>query len=147
MHKEPLERKLEAFESICREKGIRLTHQRLELFREIAMDTSHPSAEEIFRRMRTKMPTISFDTVYRTLSTFEKCGIIGRLEILDDRARFDSNPRPHAHLICCECRQVQDLNWPEIEETKLPAQARGWGHVKSRHIEIRGLCQLCLKRS
>lgn len=146
MRKEILERKLEVFEDICKKKGIRMTHQRLELFREIAMDTSHPSAEEIFKRIRTKMPTISFDTVYRTLSTFEKCGIIGRLEILDDRARFDSNPLPHAHLICCECKQVADLNWPEFEAARLPASTRGWGQIKSRHIEIRGLCQACLKK-
>jgi Fur family peroxide stress response transcriptional regulator len=145
MKEEPLETKLKRFEDICRGRGIRLTHQRIELFREIAMDKSHPSAEEIYVRIRLKMPTISLDTVYRTLSTFESFGLIGRLEALDDRARFDSNPRPHCHLVCHRCKEVKDLEWPEFEDAPLPPQTRGWGHIKSRHIEIRGFCGKCLK--
>jgi Fur family peroxide stress response transcriptional regulator len=146
MQKEALEKKLKMFEGVCRDKGIRLTHQRLELYREIALDTSHPSAEDIYVRIRSKLPTISLDTVYRTLSTFESFGVIGRLEILDDRARFDSNPRPHCHMVCVECKNIWDFTWPEFEETELPHQTGGWGHIKSRHIEIRGICEDCLRK-
>lgn len=145
MNEDSLETKLERFTETCRERGIRLTHQRIEMFREIAMDKTHPSAEAIYMRIRAKMPTISLDTVYRTLSTFESFGLIGKLEVLDDRARFDSNPRPHGHLVCARCKDVKDLDWPQLEKAELPPQTKGWGRIKSRHIEVRGLCNKCLK--
>lgn len=134
---------LEAFARRCRERGLKLTHQRLEIYRELASDLSHPSAEEIHTRLAPRLPTLSLDTVYRTLTTLEQHGLISRLEVLDDRARFDANLEPHHHLVCIRCRRAVDLAWPQVDRLEMPAAAAGWGEVASRHLELRGVCAEC----
>ena len=52
--------------------GLKLTHQRLEILYILMSDVDHPSAEEIYERTKPEIPTISFDTVYRTLALFER---------------------------------------------------------------------------
>ena len=138
--------KLRIFQEMCKKAGIRLTHQRLELFREMAVAKDHPSAEAIYERIRPKMPTISLDTVYRTLATFERHGIIVRMQALGERSRYDSNPSPHHHLVCIGCKRIQDFKWPLFDQTRVPAKIKEWGSVNSLHVELRGLCRECLKK-
>ena len=65
---------LEHIRRICEGAGIKLTHQRLEIFKELMTAQDHPSAEDIHRRLQKKMPTVAIDTVYRTLATFDELG-------------------------------------------------------------------------
>jgi Fur family peroxide stress response transcriptional regulator len=128
----------------CRLRNLKLTHQRLEIFRELVSGASHPSAEELHRRLRPRMPTLALDTVYRTLLTFESRGLIARVEALDDRARFEANLRTHHHLVCTRCRRAFDFYWPDIDQLETPNEIAGWGQIKSRHLELRGTCRHCL---
>jgi Fur family peroxide stress response transcriptional regulator len=130
----------------CRRLGLKLTHQRLEIYKVLAAEASHPSAEEIHNTLRHTMPTLSLDTVYRTLITFERHGLIRRLEVLDDRARFDANLRVHHHMVCTRCRSAVDFHWPLIEELDVPTETDGWGEIESRHVELRGICKSCLQK-
>jgi len=136
----------ELFVAECRRRGLKLTHQRLEIYKVLAAGEIHPSAEEIHRQLAPSMPTLSLDTVYRTLMTFEKQGLIGRVEILDDRARFDANLRKHHHLVCKVCRRAVDFYCPEIDELEVPVNAEGWGEIQSRHLELRGVCRSCSEK-
>ena len=136
--------KLDAFEKICRENGLKMTHQRLQIFSELASSAEHPSAESIFKRLISRFPTLSLDTVYRTLFTFEKLGIISKVQAIDDRARFDGNPLPHHHMVCTKCKNIIDFYWPAFDEIQLPHETKKWGRIKSRQVEVRGLCDRCL---
>ncbi len=135
--------KLRRFENVCKQFGIRLTYQRLEIFRELSRDEKHPSAEDIFKRIKRRIPTVSFDTVYRTLSTFERCGIIRRVQVLDDRGRFDANLKWHHHLVCTRCKRITDFYWPNFDNMDFPNEVGAWGKIKTKHAELRGLCQEC----
>ena len=139
--------KIEDFKKTCEEADIRITPQRLEIFREIARATHHPSAEEPYKRVKPKMPSISLDTVYRTLATFEGCGFVSRILVFEDRTRFDPNTSPHHHLVCLACRSIEDFFWPLFELLDLPSHARGWGNFSSRQAQLTGLCRNCLKKS
>jgi len=55
---------------------MKVTHQRTEIFRELAAGTEHPDAETVYQRVCKRVPSISRDTVYRTLSTLETKGLI-----------------------------------------------------------------------
>jgi Fur family peroxide stress response transcriptional regulator len=145
-HEQTIATRVNRFKEICRQARIRLTPQRLELFREIAGAKDHPAAEDVYKRLRSRMPTISLDTVYRTLATFERHGVITRLQIPGERGRFDSNPLPHHHLVCVRCKSVQDFYWPIFEKMELPPDTKRWGRVGSRHAELRGVCNECLKK-
>jgi Fur family peroxide stress response transcriptional regulator len=138
--------RLKAFEAQCRRGGLKLTHQRVEIFRELASTDDHPSADVVYKRVQARIPTISLDTVYRTLLTFENHGLIARVSAFDDRARFDANLSPHQHLACTECRRIKDVHWEGFEDMEPPATTKEWGDVKTRRVVLRGICRECLKK-
>lgn len=140
------EKRLQLFIDECRQRGLKLTHQRLEIYKVLAATQKHPSAEEIHKMLVPSLPTLSLDTVYRTLLTFDRHGLITRVEVLDDRARFDANLKVHHHMVCKKCRKTVDFYWPVIDDLETPAETEGWGRIESRHLELRGICQSCLKK-
>lgn len=141
---EQIQRRLERFVDVGRQKGLKITPQRLEIFRELASSGEHPTAEAIFNGIKVRMPTVSLDTVYRTLNTLQEHGLIVRVEVLDERSRYDANLDQHHHLVCVRCNTVQDLYWPDVDQMPLPAEVGDWGNVHQLHAELRGLCRTCL---
>jgi len=131
---------------ICQHAGLRVTPQRLEVFRELLTARDHPSAEQLHERLTERMPSLSLDTVYRTLATLERCGAISQVRAYDGRAHFDGNPEPHHHLICRECGRIVDFRWPSADRLRLPPEAAGWGRIDRRQVELRGVCAACLRR-
>jgi Fur family transcriptional regulator, peroxide stress response regulator len=138
---------LEQLKQLCNEAGIKLTHQRLEIFKELMSDSDHPSAERIHKRLHEKLPTIAIDTVYRTLATFDELGLVKKLHIMNERTLFDTNLNIHHHFICTRCKKVEDIYWPDFDNTMLPEGVKGIGRAQSRHLEIHGVCNSCLDKT
>lgn len=138
-----VEERLRHFRESCRRRGLKMTPQRLEIFRELAATSDHPSVETVHQRIRERMPSVSLDTVYRTLATLQEHGFVSRVEVLDDRARYDANLERHHHFVCVRCQQVTDVVWPELDDMPFPAEAQGWGDVDRVYAEIRGACGSC----
>jgi len=140
-----VQNKMREFQKICRSNGLKLTHQRLQIFSALASSSEHPSAESIYKSLVSRYPSLSLDTVYRTLFTFEKLGIISKVQALDDRARFDGNPLPHHHMVCTKCKNIIDFYWPAFDDMQRPHETKKWGRVKSIQVELRGVCDSCLE--
>src|SRR5271165_5448104 len=104
-----IDRRLAAFRQRCGELGLALTPQRLAIYNILAGDDSHPGAEEIYRRIKPDLPSLSLGTVYRTLELFEEHGLVSRVHAFSDQARFDANLDDHHHLVCVRCRRVIDF--------------------------------------
>lgn len=138
--------RIKAAEETCRGLGLKLTHQRLEILRELAIAKDHPSAEDVYKRVKPKIPPISLDTVYRTLALFERCGVIARVHHLDDRTRYDPNTSKHHHMVCIKCKKIKDFNWPALDRMEIPEETKGEGVVRSKYLELRGICQECLDK-
>ena len=81
-----LQRRIEGFTALCRAEGLKVTHQRTEIYRELARTDEHPDALAIYRRVRRRIPSISFDTVYRALRLLENKGVIRRVGTPADSA-------------------------------------------------------------
>jgi Fur family peroxide stress response transcriptional regulator len=145
--KESREKKIRFLRRICKQHGIKVTPQRMEVFLEIIEAADHPSAEQVFERVRTRLPTISLDTVYRTLSTFDRLGLISKVYFVDDRTRFDPNTTHHHHLVCTICKNVMDFQWPELDNAHLPSESEGWGEPSTKLLQIMGTCSKCLSKS
>jgi len=143
---EPIKDRVSAFELACREAGLRLTHQRLEIYRELAMATDHPSAEALHQRLRVKIPTVSLDTVYRTLATFASHGLINKVETIESQARFEVTQMQHHHLICRKCKQIMDFQWRLIDEVSLPDEVGTWGRIDNKNVVAYGICKKCLEK-
>lgn len=142
--KPSLNEQLAAFEAACRFCGLRLTPQRLEIFRALAEAADHPTAEQLHQRLQNKMPTLSLDTVYRTLGTLAQHGLVHKVETVESQARYESQGAPHHHLICHKCREIIDFEWPLIDEFELPEKVQSWGEINRKSVTIYGVCRKCL---
>lgn len=138
-----LEARVERFRDACREAGVKLTQQRLEIFREVAASTSHPDAEAVFKAVRQRLPTVSLDTVYRTLWTLTDVGLLGTLGPRRDRARFDANLAPHHHFVCVQCGSARDFESKDLDGVCVPTGLEQFGKVLGMHVEVRGVCSSC----
>jgi len=140
-------RRLEQFKAACKKAGVKLTHQRLEIFREIAASTEHPDAETVFRGVRVRVPTVSLDTVYRTLWLLDGLGLITTLGPRRESVRFDPNLEHHHHYVCVQCGLAKDFESAELNVLTIPASVKKFGSVVATHVEVRGLCGDCTKET
>ena len=69
------------FKAICRNAGVKLTQQRLVILKEVFKRSDHPDAEMVFRAVRCKLPTVSLDTIYRTLWFLHDLGLVEALVV------------------------------------------------------------------
>ena len=138
-----VERRLEAFQTAARQAGVKLTHQRLEIFREVASSSDHPSAEAVLRAVKHRMPTVSLDTVYRTLWLLSDLGLVTTLGPRRDSVRFDANLRHHHHYVCVSCGLVRDFESTELNAIAIPDAVKGFGRIVGTHVEVRGVCENC----
>ena len=123
--------------------GLRMTHQRLEIVREIAGARDHPDAETLLRRVRRRVPMLSPDTVYRTLDMLAGNGLVARIPM--PRAnRFDPDLTPHHHFVCGRCDRVVDVGADVLGPLPAaPETLEGIGRVQSVHLQIWGVCDAC----
>ena len=134
------------FEKVCRENGLKITHQRLEIYRTLAQSDAHPSAETLHKLLVKKMPTLSIDTVYRTLATFEELGLVKRVETIASRARFEAKIDQHHHFFCDQCGQLIDFTWNSFDAMDFPEKMKGLGQIREKNVVLHGICSKCLSK-
>lgn len=135
---------LNGFVEQCRKHDLRVTPQRIEIFKELAQAIDHPTAEVLYQRLVERMPTLSLDTVYRTLGTFSSAGLVNRIDTAESQAHFEVAHVQHHHLICRKCREIIDFQWQFIDQAALPEEVHAWGHVERKNIVVYGTCRKCL---
>jgi len=123
--------------------GFKRTPQRLSILEHLEGNTSHPSADEIYRVVAKKNPSMSFATVYNTLNTLVQTGAVRELTIDPDRKRYDPDVSTHHHLICLECKTVADI--PGTIPVEIPRGVAKDYTILGSHIEFYGLCPACKK--
>lgn len=142
-----VEGRLARFRAAAAASGIRLTHQRLEICREVASSLEHPDAETVFSAIRARLPTVSLDTVYRTLWMLNDLGVITTLGPRRDSVRFDANLRRHHHYVCVRCGATSDFESGALDALRIPAAARRFGSVVSMRVEVLGRCNGCARET
>jgi Fur family peroxide stress response transcriptional regulator len=127
-----------------REHGHRVTPQRMAVLRILAVSDGHPSAQQIYDRVRTDFPMTSLATIYKTLNLLKSMGEVLELGFSDDGNRFDGNkPYPHPHLVCIKCKNIIDPDMPILE--MLPqelAESTGF-QIVSHRLDFYGICPRC----
>ena len=142
-----VERRIARFKEAVKAAGVKLTHQRLEVFREVAASLDHPDADMIFREVRRRVPTVSVDTVYRTLWLLNDLGLITTLGPRRESVRFDANLRVHHHYVCVRCGLARDFESAELSALRIPEAVKRLGSVAGTHVEVRGVCESCMRRT
>ena len=140
------QKRLEQLIRMLRDKGCRLTPQRLAMLQILSKSEGHPSAEQIYEQIRTGYPTTSLATIYKTLSLLKDMGEVLELTFAGVGSRYDGNkPYPHPHVICTKCGQILD---PESEAVAGISQeiARQTGYkITHQQLNFFGLCPKCQK--
>lgn len=143
--KEHIQRRLSHFEDRCKQLGLRVTRQRLEIYRAVASSCNHPCAEHVLQQVRKKLPNVSLDTVYRTLSSLEEMDLLRRVG-LSVKERFDGDLRPHCHFVCTQCGEIYDIFFKEDLSMKLPSCTCNIGRVHQTQVQFKGICKTCQLR-
>ena len=136
---------LEHFKKSLGEANLRLTHQRIAIYKAIVGMKTHPSADDIYQKIKGEFPTISFDTVNRTLLKFTVLGIIRTVESYSGVRRFDPNLDQHHHLHCVRCGKILDYLSSRFDEIILPRKiGQGFKPLGIR-VSVNGICADCLE--
>lgn len=137
------DQRLDHLKAVAKKAGVKLTHQRLEIFRELAATDEHPDADTLFRAVQPRLPTVSVDTVYRTLWMLHDLGLLTTLGPQRNGVRFDANLDPHHHYVCVRCGLVRDFESAELDAVRVPSAVKRLGSVSDAHVEVRGVCTNC----
>jgi Fur family peroxide stress response transcriptional regulator len=128
-----------------RDRGYRLTPQRMALVSLIAASEGHPSAAQLYGRIKKRFPTTSPATVYKLLALLKELGEVFEIDFRND-SRYDGNrPEPHPHLICTSCRKIVDGTM-DLEPGWIRKMESKSGYRITRHqLTFFGLCPECRK--
>jgi Fe2+ or Zn2+ uptake regulation protein len=126
-----------------------MTNQRQVILEEVKNLGSHPTADEIYERVRKRLPRISMGTVYRNLDTLASCGFISKLEPGQSQMRFDGKTNDHYHITCMRCGCIEDAPIAPLQDS-LANLENALGNLTKHGIfghklEFIGLCSSCRK--
>jgi Fur family peroxide stress response transcriptional regulator len=119
--------------------GLKLTPQRLAVLQYLEGNKSHPSAEEIYRAVKRRFPTISLATIYNILESLKEKGLVQEINIDPYKKRFDPDTTSHHHLICTKCGRIVDI---EMDFKPSLPEAEGF-RIERIHMEFYGVCRDC----
>jgi Fur family peroxide stress response transcriptional regulator len=125
--------------------GMRVTPQRIAIYSTLMASDEHPTVEAIYEQVLAKCPSISLNTVYTTLCTMADVGLIRHVDAGDGLCRYDGNPRPHVHVVCSNCRKVDDLDVEAKLDRRDIARRSGYD-IDDVAVYFYGLCPNCKKR-
>jgi len=135
--------KLVRLEASCRAHGMPLTVQRRVVMETLAGRRDHPTADQIFEALGTRLPGISRTTVYRVLEAFVALGVIQKISNPEAKAHFDADTSRHHHVRCRECGAVADVHDEGLNSLRLPAHAAPGFDLVDYSINFVGTCATC----
>lgn len=116
------------------------------ILEELQQLPGHPTAQEIFDRVRQRLPRVSLATVYRNLEALAARGLIRKLEGACERRRFDAELKDHYHLRCLACGRLDDAPVPRQEELERQVGEQSNYLILGHNLEFYGLCPACRAR-
>jgi Fur family transcriptional regulator, peroxide stress response regulator len=122
-----------------KERGLRITPQRLLILQSILNQEGHPTAEDIHQAL----PYTSLTTIYNNLKLFVRLSILNELPYGDGLSKYEFNHSRHYHVICEQCGKVVDFNYPDLKEIEQLASRLTNFEIKHHHFEVYGLCPSC----
>jgi Fur family peroxide stress response transcriptional regulator len=145
-----LRSQVDTFAAHCRAHGLSVTSQRLAIFEALAASREHPSAEQLHRTVRRRIPTLSLATVYKNLEALRDIGAVADVNLLHEQGRYEASlpgtgaGRPHHHLVCVDCKEVRDLFDPGLEQLQI-SDLQGF-ELRALKVQVEGLCPRCAQK-
>ncbi len=122
---------------------LKVTPQRMAIYRFLLETNQHPSAEMVYRQVKKTFPGISLDTVNRTLLTLNQKGFAFVVEGSGDAKRFDGNLSSHQHFKCIKCKRIIDFYHKPFENIPVPKSIGRKFIILRKTVCFEGICDLC----
>ncbi|MBD2847767.1 peroxide-responsive transcriptional repressor PerR [Paenibacillus sp. IB182496] len=123
--------------------GVRMTPQRHAILTYLMEVLTHPTADEIYKALSPRFPSMSVATIYNNLRLFVEAGLVRELTYGDDSSRFDADLSDHYHAICKNCGTIVDFKYPPLVQVEKTASQETGFVVEGHRMEIYGLCHTC----
>jgi Fur family peroxide stress response transcriptional regulator len=130
---------------VLRDKGCRLTPQRLAMLRILSKSEGHPSAEQIYEQIRADYPTTSLATIYKTLNLLKHMGEVLELTFGVESHYDGKKPYPHPHAICTKCGQILDPEFAALAGISQEIARQTGYQITHQQLNFFGLCPRCQK--
>ena len=136
---------LEKLKALSQEKGLKLTPQRMVIFRILSEAKQHITVDEVYKKAIEVYPMLSLATVYRNMEQMAEAGLLKHLDMGGPSIRYDTNLEEHHHFICTKCGKVSDVYLKDIEY-KVDNRRSGLGKAKisAQDLHLQGICGECL---
>ncbi|KJU72626.1 Fur family transcriptional regulator [Clostridium baratii] len=129
--------------AIFKEKKLKLTPQRLAVYKYLMSTSEQPSAEVIYKAIQEDFPTMSLATVYKALKTLVEVGLVQELNVGEGNFRYDGNADSHPHIQCVSCGRVDDLMNLSFDHLNSEVEKNSDYKVLSNQTYFYGLCKDC----
>ena len=134
---------LEKYVEILKKNDLKITPQRIEIIQYIDKHRNHPTVEEIYSSLKQKNPSLSKTTVYNSVETLKKYGIIQSINITGSEVRYDYRNDMHHHFICKICKDIIDIDIQCPNQQTTLVEGHRVDEVQGYFI---GICKKCLKK-
>ena len=136
---------MDKFVKILKDKNLKVTPQRLAILKYLENHKTHPTADQIYKELKNKNPSLSKTTVYNSLDTLRQNNIIKSLTICGSEHRYDFDHDMHHHFLCTKCGNIYDINFrcPNIKDIREEIESSGH-RIDEVHGYFKGTCKKCL---
>jgi Fur family peroxide stress response transcriptional regulator len=123
--------------------GVRMTPQRHAILSYLLETMTHPTADEIYKALEPRFPSMSVATVYNNLKVFIEAGLVRELTYGDNSSRFDADMSDHYHAQCEMCGRIFDFEHAPLHDVEEAAREQTGFKVKGHRLEVYGICADC----
>jgi Fur family peroxide stress response transcriptional regulator len=131
------------FRQMCEQAGLAVTHQRQVIYEVLRSIDGHPSPEEVYARVKRRIPSISLATVYKNLHLFIGSGIFQQVSLHHGSMRVETNQAPHHHLLCTRCKAILDIEPELLGLAEMPRQLPSGFRMERVAVDVLGICAGC----
>lgn len=138
---------MDSITTIFRQKKLKLTPQRIAVYKYLQSTKEHPSAEIIYKALQEDYPTMSLATVYKALKTLVDVDLVQELNVGEGNFRYDGNTLPHPHIQCISCGKVEDIEHITFSDLNTKITEFTDYEVLNNKVYFYGICRGCKKDS
>jgi len=131
---------------ILKEKGFKVTPQRIAIYDILTNTKEHPTVESIYNKLQPLYPTMSLATVYKSLEVFKKLNLVQELNVGEDKFRYDSNIKQHPHIMCIDCGKVDDVDDDMFFNLSEQVANKTGYDIIGQKLYFYGKCPSCIKK-
>ncbi|KUJ90415.1 MAG: Fur family transcriptional regulator, peroxide stress response regulator [Thermoanaerobacter sp.] len=134
---------MEEAAALLKQKGLKVTPQRLAILNLLRNSKEHPTAETIYKKLASDFPTMSLATVYKTLEVLKNMGLIQELNVGEGSFRYDANTNSHPHVVCISCGKVEDLDESLLKDVLEEVSQHTDYKLVEQKLYFYGYCPAC----